>query len=176
MRACLTSARFNMLCDILKPAGAPESNPDFDQNPSDNWEYYQDPDSGAINKRWVDDPQTPDTDERRARAIIPNVALLARGVLVSGLQGAGSSEKFDDIYTNVDWVKATFPKGINITKRDQVTNIRQKRTNELVWAEEESSGAPATTFDVMGVTPVFDPFSNLMEYSVLLHRSEVQGG
>lgn len=174
-RACLTSARFSMLCDILKPAGAPESDPAYDQNPSDNWEYYQDPDSGAINKRWVDDPNTV-VNEGRARAIIPNVPLMARGVLTSGIQGAGSTERFDEIYHNVDWVKAVFGKNTNITKRDQITNIRTKRNGELVWKEEEISGYPATTFDVMGVTPVFDPFSNLVEYSVLLQRSEVQGG
>lgn len=172
-RACLTAARLSMVCDIIKPYGAPESNPNFDQNPSDNWEYYQDPDSGAIVKRWVDNPTTI-TDES-AKTIIRNVPLMARGVLTTGIQGAGSTERFDDIYTNVDWVKATFGKNTNITKRDQVTNVRT-RSGELVWKEEEITDYPPTVFDVMGVTPVLDPFSRLVEYSVLMQRAEVQGG
>lgn len=169
MRGCLTSVRFNMVCDILKPAGAPEIN-------SDQWEWRQDPDSGSIVKVWLDNPDTPDIDESRSGEVVSNVPLLARGVLTSGIQGAGSMEKYGDIYTNVDWIKATFPKSVVITKRDRVTNIRTKSNQEVVWKEEEISGYPPTVFEVMGVTPVFDPFSKLLEYSVLMQRSEVQGG
>lgn len=171
-RVCLTSARMTMRCSIIKPSAAPESNPAYDQNPADNWEYYQDPDSGAILKRWVDDVTTPLVDESRPGRVIHDVPLIARGVLTSGIQGAGSTERFDDIYTNVDWIKATFPKNVNITKRDRVTNISSK--GQLVWQEEEMSGYPATVFDVMGVTPVLDPFNNVVEKAVLLQRSEVQ--
>lgn len=162
-----------MMCDIIKPAGSPENN----INPDDTtWEYYQDPDSGAIVKRWYDDASTPDVDERRSGLLIPNVPLMARGVIDGGIRVAGTTERFSDTYENVDWVKATFGKNTRITKRDQVTNIRNKRNGELLWREDEISGSPATTFNVMGVTPVFDPFSRLVEFAVLLERAEVQGG
>lgn len=162
-----------MVCDIIKPAGAPENN----VNPDDTtWEYYQDPDSGAIVRRWPDNENTLDVNERRSGLIIPNVPLMARGVIDGGIRVAGTTERFSETYENVDWVKATFGKHTVISKRDQVTNIRNKRSLELLWREDEISGAPATTFNVMGVTPVFDPFSRLVEYAVLLERSEVQGG
>lgn len=170
---CIASARYSMVCDIIKPAGAPENN----VNPDDvTWEYQQDPDSGAIVKRWEDNALTTGTVESRGGLIVADVPLMARGVIDGGIRVAGTTERFSDTYENVDWVKATFGKGTVITKRDQVTNIRNKRTRELLWREDEISGAPATTFNVMGVTPVFDPFSRLVEYAVLLERSEVQGG
>ncbi len=165
---CLTSARYSMRCDILKPAGAPVVNGQTE------WEYRQDPDSGAIVKRWIDNPETPQ-NEFRGGQIIADVPVMARGVIDGGIRVAGTTERFDEIYQNVDWVKATFGKNTNITKRDRVTNIRTIRDGTVIWKEEEVSGAPATTFNVMGVTPVLDPFSNLIEFAVLLERAEVQG-
>lgn len=171
---CITSARYSMVCDIIKPAGAPETNADPSQ---EMWEYQQDPDSGAIVKRWKDDTSTLNINERKDALLIPDVSLMARGVIDGGIRVAGTTERFGNEYQNVDYVKATFGSGTSITKRDQVTNIRSKRNLMVpVWREEEISGYPATTFNVMGVTPVFDPFSNLVEYAVLLERAEVQGG
>lgn len=160
-----------MICDIIKPAGAPETNADPN---SGIWVYEQDPDSGAILRRWMDDPATPQIEGRGV--LIRDVPLMARGVIDGGIRVAGTTERFSETYENVDWVKATFGKGTSITKRDQITNIRNKRTGELLWREEEITAAPATVFNVMGVTPVFDPFSRLVEYAVLLERAEVQGG
>lgn len=169
---CLTSARYSMVCDIIKPAGAPENN----TTGGETWEFQQDPDSGAIVKRWVDVPETPE-DERRSGLIVQNVPLMARGIIDGGIRVAGTTERFGREYIAVDYVKATFGPNTSITKRDQVTNIRSKRDPAVaVWREEEISGFPPTTFNVMGVTPVFDPFSNLIEYAVLLERAEVQGG
>lgn len=166
-----------MVCDIIKPAGAPENN----ANPVDedsSWEFQQDPDSGAIVKRWKDDPNTFGVNERRNGLIVPNVELMARGIIDGGIRVAGTTERFGNEYQAVDYVKATFGPGTSITKRDQVTNIRSKRdiNGPPVWREEEISGFPPTVFNVMGVTPVFDPFSNLVEYAVLLERAEVQSG
>jgi len=164
-----------MVCDVIKPAGAPENNNNLTVGDS-SWEYQQDADSGAIVKRWVDNSVT-SVNEQRGGLIMPNVELMARGVIDGGIRVAGTTERFGNQYVNVDFVKATFGAGTSITKRDQVTNIRSKRDlGVAVWREEEISGFPPTTFNVMGVTPVFDPFSNLVEYAVLLERSEVQGG
>lgn len=166
-----------MVCDIIKPAGAPENN--SVETPGDSsWEYQQDPDSGAVVKRWSDDLNTPLINERRNGLIIPNVELMARGIIDGGIRVAGTTERYGNEYVAVDFVKATFGPNTMVTRRDQITNIRSKRdlNGPAVWREEEISGFPPTVFNVMGVTPVFDPFSNLVEYAVLLERSEVQGG
>lgn len=167
---CIASARYSLICDIIKPAGSPEATGTNDTT----WEYYQDPDSGAIVKRGPDDPETPEFIEG-AGTIIQDVPLAARGIIDGGIRVAGTTERFSDTYEGVDWVKATFGPKTSITRRDRITNIRQKKTGDLVWKEEEISGHPATTFNVMGVTPVLDPFSSVVEYSVLLERAEVQG-
>lgn len=170
-KRCLTSARFNMIADILKPAGSPGTASEL----SAGWEYQQDEDSGAILKVWVDNPVTDLVDESTiVQARITDVPLIARGIIDGGIRVAGTTERFSDVYQNVDYVKATFPKSVSITKRDRVTNIRVKRTGEVPWREEEMNSYPPTIFNVMGVTPVLDPFGTLLEYAVLLERAEIQ--
>jgi hypothetical protein len=69
-----------------------------------------------------------------------------------------------------------FPAGYRITKRDRVTNIRNAR-GQIIWKEEEMENEgvyKSTTFDVLGVTPVLDPFGNHIENYALLERAEVQ--
>lgn len=172
---CMTKVRFNMKADILKPLGAPETVIDVNtQGELGHWEYRQNEDSGAIERVWVDDPGTIDVDEGAYQpGIIRGVPLLARGIIDGGIRVAGTTERFSSVYEAVDFVKATFPKSVNITNRDRVTNVRNN-DGVIVWKEEQIPGAPATVFNVMGVTPVMDPFSKLMEYAVLLQRAEVQ--
>jgi hypothetical protein len=171
---CLTSARFNMRADILKAAGSPSMATD-NTNTEDagTWQYRQNEDSGAIETFWQpDDPTTQDVDETFGGKTIEGVHLIARGIMDGGIRVAGTTERFSEIYENVDWVKATFPSGTSITKKDRVTNISSR--GKLVWTNEEADGNPATVFEVMGVTPVIDPFGQVLELSVLLQRSEVQ--
>lgn len=170
-KRCLTSARFSMKADILKPAGAPETSITGEVA---EWVWQQDEDSGAIVRVFIDDVTTPEYDEStQVAAIIRDVPLSARGIIDGGIRVAGTTERFQDEYLNIDYVKATFPKGVSITKRDRITNIRNSK-GELLWKEEEANGHPATIFNVMGVTPVMDPFGNFLEQAVLLERAEVQ--
>ena len=174
MGMCMTSARMNMTCDIIKPAGAPLTT-DGSQPSAGSWQYRQNEDSGAIERMWIpDDVSTPNVNEGFVGTVLNNISLIARGVIDGGIRVAGTTERFSEIYENVDWVKATFPKGVPLTKRDRVTNIRNKRGKELIWREEELDGSPATIFNVMGVTPVLDPFGQLVEQNVLLQRASVQ--
>lgn len=161
-----------MKATVLKPAGAPETSAvTLDAKSVGQWKYIQDPISGAITRTWIevtDDPTT-QTDEY---AEFHDVACAIRGVIDGGIRVAGTTERFGETYENIDWVKATFPPTINITKRDKVTNIRNAQ-GQVVWLNEESNGKP-TIFNVMGVTPVLDPFSRVIYNVALLERSEVQ--
>lgn len=161
-----------MKATVLKPAGAPETSAvTLDAKSVGQWKYIQDPISGAITRTWIevtDDPTT-QTDEYTE---FHDVACAIRGVIDGGIRVAGTTERFGETYENIDWVKATFPPTINITKRDKVTNIRNAQ-GQVVWLNEESNGKP-TIFNVMGVTPVLDPFSRVIYNVALLERSEVQ--
>lgn len=162
---CLSSAKMNMLLDIIKISSSPEANVG-----TGKWTYVQDPDSGAIQRQWVDDdPNTVPVEG----TVVKDVPCLARGILGSGIKGVGSTESFDTVYMNVDWVRVSVPASTSITKRDRVTRIRDADGN-VIWKESEVDGTPATVFNVMGITPVPGPFGVAMEYSVLLKRAEVQ--
>lgn len=181
---CVLGARLSMTSDILKPLGDFTDDPDIPAAPTDPigyWEYTQDPDSGAIERKWVgsipDDPDTPDIDESLNNYQLVGVACEVKGVMSGGIRVAGTTQRMSDMFENIEWLQATFDVDTNITKTDKVTNIRNQR-GVLIYRNEEARGpgmaGGSTVFDVMGVTPVTDPFGNIVAQSVLLQRSEVQ--
>lgn len=161
---CLATAKMTMLVDIIKPSNAPES------TLSGDWEIVQDPESGEVTRTWVDDDPDTLTEEGH---IIKNVPCIARAVLGSGLNNVGNTERFDEIYKNIEWVKMQVPPGYSITKRDRMTRIRDQKGN-VIWTNEEENDSPPTVFNVMGVTPIPGAFGDVVEYMVLLKRADVQ--
>lgn len=150
--------------------------------PVGRYDYQQDPDSGAIVQVWIPAPDT-DAAEPGIQPVIPliegraagrRIQVMARGLIDGGIRVAGTTERFasNGIYENVDFVSIKFSADVILTKRDKITDIRN-RDGTLLWREEEFDNS-ATVFDVMGVTPVTDPFGNYIENSALLSRSEVQ--
>ncbi|AXH69580.1 hypothetical protein HWB79_gp233 [Streptomyces phage LukeCage] len=163
--SCLISSRFNMKATVLRQSG---TNPQ--ENPGGHWETVQDPDSGAIERVWVPDE---DSDTPGDQTLVINC--MVRGVTNGGIRAAGTTQRFSDIYENVDWAIIQFPASVVLSKYDRVTNISNSK-GQLIWREEEINQAPATVFQVMGSTPVVDPFGNHIENTALLQRAQVQGG
>jgi hypothetical protein len=134
-----------------------------------HWVDRQDEDTGEITRVWVTDSDvdTPGTQQREIPCIV-------RGVVDGGIRVAGTTERYTPagIYENVDFAKMSFPAGIVVTKRDRITNIKN-RDGVIIWKEEEFDSA-ATVFDVLGVTPITDPFGKHIENMALLQRAEVQ--
>lgn len=181
---CVLGARLSMTSDILKPLGDFADNPDVPASPTDPlgyWEYSQDPDSGAIERKWVgsipDDPATPDVDESLNNYQLTGVRCEVKGIMSGGIRVAGTTQRMSDMYENIEWLQSNFPADVNLTKNDKVTNIRNQK-GVLIYRNEEATGPSmaggATVFDVMGVTPVTDPFGTIISQSVLLRRSDVQ--
>jgi hypothetical protein len=164
---CLTSARFNMKADILRQNITTPNPPD----PEGEWTYKQD-ESGEIIRVWQPGSDNPDTVENEA-AGLESFRCEARGIIDGGIRVAGTTERFTEIYENVDYVKISFPASVRISKRDRITNIRDPKGN-IIWKEEEQPSAPPTVFNVMGVTPVIDPFGRHIESQALLERAERQ--
>ncbi|UVK60901.1 head-to-tail stopper [Streptomyces phage JimJam] len=163
--SCLISSRFNMRATVLRQAG---TNPQ--ENPGGHWETVQDPDSGAIERVWVPDE---DSDTPGDQTLV--IKCMVRGVTNGGIRAAGTTQRFSEIYENVDWAIIQFPASVVLSKYDRVTNISNSK-GQLVWREEEINQAPATVFQVMGSTPVIDPFGNHIENTALLQRAQVQSG
>lgn len=119
--------------------------------------------------------QDPVSGEVRNSYVVAKVGVLcfAHGIMEGGIRVAGTTERFSEIYENVDWANMRFGVGEPINKQSQIRNLRDLRGN-IIWREEEMVGAPPTIFDVQGVTPVVDPFGRHSENSALLQRHEIQ--
>jgi hypothetical protein len=164
---CLLSGRFSMQADLLHWTGITTGGSD-DVSQGSFGGTYQDPISGEILNDWepaVDDVNTPTVDE----STFSTFDCIARGIVDGGIRVAGTTERFGDIYTNIDFVKLWTPANVLITKRDRITNIRI-RNGAVIWNDEESDGLP-TVFNVNGVTPLFDAWNRHVENFVLLERA-----
>jgi hypothetical protein len=162
MMRCLSSAKFSMLADIIKPSGAPDDS----SSTSGHWTWVQDPDTGAFIQVWVTD--NPDTGP--IEGDVRTVKCRAKAALTGSIR---SAEQFGAQYLNDEWVKIELPFNADITLRDRVTNIRTM-SNQVLWSEEESSGNPPTTFEVFRVSPEIDGFGNLIGKIALVKRAVVQ--
>ena len=182
---CLLSSTYTMTADVMSrynvdvddsdnTTGADIENVD---GQSGHYEFQQDPDSGAIERVWRPyvAPVVPDGDPIPAPTREWTFDCIARGVVDGGIRVAGTTERWSTRGTidTVDYVTLKFPRDVLLTRRDRVTNIRDKRTGRLLWAEEEIGGI-ATVFEVNGITPVIDPFGVHVQNFALLQRVEVQ--
>jgi hypothetical protein len=91
---------------------------------------------------------------------------------------AGTTERWGETYVDIDYVRIEFPANVIVSKRDRITNIRNRK-GQILWVEEElapdgEGRFKATVFDVLGVTPVIDPFGKHSSNVAMLERSEVQ--
>lgn len=162
MVVCLTSARFNMKADILRQSAETET-------PEGEWVISHDPDSNEIIRVWEpNDNAEPNPDSQ-----LTTFKCIARGIVTTGLNAQGTGEKFGELYDASDFVRINFPPNVRLTRRDRVTNIRDAKGN-IIWVEEERTDGAPTIFQVMGVTPVLDPFGKHIENSALLERAETQ--
>ena len=174
LKGCITSARFTMKATVLR-----QNLPSAD-SPVDLGAYYevgQEPISGEIIREWNDrDPDVPS-------ATTEEIDCMAEGIVDGGIRVAGTTERFTNIYENVDFVRVTYPKNVLLSKRDRLTNIRNAQTGEVIWKEEETatynSGtglytSRSTVFEVLGVTPITNPFGAVTEFIALCSRAEIQ--
>jgi hypothetical protein len=175
---CLTGARFTMSATLLhQNSDYTPGYPDLDLY--GEWVNSQDPLTGEIVRIWEpfpdvpDDPATPEIDPT-----VGVVPCLARGIVDGGIRVAGTTERFGDTYENIDFVKLWVPSWVRISKRDRVTNIKDK-SGHIRWLNEEFDDPTdqlppvATVFNVNGVTPLFNAFNDMTEQFVLLERAEV---
>jgi hypothetical protein len=142
----IPNSRYNMLADVL------------------HQQITQDESTGQIKRSWF---------------FVADIRCIARGISGGGIRVVGSTERYGGgEYTDVEWVKVQTAH--NLSKRDRITNIRtvdhQGRV-VLVWEDtryiEEEAIAIPIEFEVVGSSPVMDPFGRLIEYDALLQRAEV---
>ena len=117
----------------------------------------QDPNTGAIKKEW----NYQKTLACSAKGIISNSASMR----------SGDRQVIGNKYSNEQMLEIrTLEK---LTARDKVTNICGKN-GEPIWKEINFPTETPTVFEVVGTTPVMDPFGNILAYNSMIKRSENQ--
>ncbi len=171
---CFTGARYVFYADVLRRGTASGDKVDLSQQ--GQWVVEQDPESWAMTERWV--PVDDDSDDTNVK--VWSVPCLVHGVIDGGVRVAGTTENFDNNYTNIDYARMFFPSNVIITQRDRITNIRSKKTGRVIWLDEEVNATNgvyrSTVFNVEGVTPINDPFGQHIENYASLKKADGYGG
>lgn len=117
----------------------------------------QDPDTGAIKKEWL---------------FYKTVDCHAKGVISNSATTRSSDKQiFNNKYVNDQIIQVRTEN--RLTTREKVTNIRDMSGN-YIWVELDFPTETPTVFEVMGTTPLTDPFGRVIGYNSSMKRSENQ--
>lgn len=117
----------------------------------------QDADTGAIKKQWI---------------FYKTVACHAKGVISNSSSTRNSDKQvMGNRYYNDQVLQIRTAE--KITLREKITNIRDA-DNNYIWTEINSPNDTPTVFEVMGTTPITDPFGKVIGYNSSVKRSENQ--
>jgi hypothetical protein len=117
----------------------------------------QDPDTGAIKKEWL---------------FYKSVDCHAKGVISNSATTRSSDKQiFNNKYVNDQIIQVRTE--VRLTTREKVTNIRDMSGN-YIWVELDFPTETPTVFEVMGTTPLTDPFGRVIGYNSSMKRSENQ--
>jgi hypothetical protein len=117
----------------------------------------QDTDTGAIKKEWIYQR----TIDCHAKGVISN----------SATTRSSDRQIFDNKYKNDQQIQVRTSE--RLTVRDKVTNIRDEQNNPI-WTEINFPNETPTVFEVVGTTPLTDPFGRVIGYNSSMKRSENQ--
>ena len=117
----------------------------------------QDPDTGAIKREW----SYHRTLDCHAKGVISN----------SATTRSSDKQVFSNKYMNDQIIQVRTSE--KLTMREKVTNIRDAAGN-VIWAEANFPTETPTVFEVIGTTPVTDPFGTVIAYNSSMKRSENQ--
>ena len=118
---------------------------------------YQDPNTGALKREWQYDRSMP----CHAKGVISN----------SASTRTGDKQVLSNRYTN-DQILQIRTTG-KVTLREKITNILSS-DGTAVWVEANFPTDTSTVFEVMGSTPMTDPFGTVVGYNTTVKRSENQ--
>ncbi len=117
----------------------------------------QDADTGAINREW----NYHRTVDCHAKGVISN----------SATTRSSDKQVFSNKYMNDQIIQVRTSE--KLTMREKVTNVRDAMDN-VIWSEINFPTETPTVFEVIGTTPITDPFGNVLGYNSSMKRSENQ--
>ena len=117
----------------------------------------QDPNTGAIVKEW----NYYKTVYCHAKGMITNSSTIR----------SSDNQTFNNRYVNEQNIQIRTAE--RITSREKITNIRDSKNN-VIWTEINFPTETPTVFEIIGTTPITDPFGNIIGYNSAVKRSENQ--
>jgi len=115
----------------------------------------QDEDTGALRKTW---------------AFTKTLPCFAKGS-VSSSSGGKDKQTYTTRFKDTESIQIRVDKFVS--HRDKITNIRNNE-GHVIWFELNYPTNTPTVFEVVGNTPITDPFGNVLGYNLLAQRSENQ--
>lgn len=170
---CLNTVRFNMIATVLNRYADIEGGLD-EEVKGGHWEWYQDEETGALGKRWIEDVATPTQPGQTHIVDVDrfDIECTATGFPEVGFRSSANTESYlDGRYLPSEVIKLVYPAKYVLSRRQFVTNIRG-RNKQILWLEEET-GQP-TVFEVQGVTPTFDPYGRHIDNLAVIKRARIQ--
>jgi hypothetical protein len=117
----------------------------------------QDPDTGAIVREWT---------------YYKTIPCHAKGVISNSATTRSSDKQiFSNKYTNDQMIQVRTAE--RLTSREKVANIRDAH-DVPIWQELNYPNETPTVFEVVGTTPITDPFGTVIGYNSSMKRSENQ--
>jgi hypothetical protein len=117
----------------------------------------QDPDTGAVKKSW---------------SYYKTVPCHAKGVISnSATSRTGDYQVLKDKYVNAQIIVVRTESKLSL--REKVTNVCSS-DGETIWTEIDYPTETPTVFEVIGSTPLTDPFGSVLGFNSTLKRSENQ--
>lgn len=117
----------------------------------------QDPDTGEMVRSWM----YYKTVDCHAKGVISN----------SATTRSSDRQAFTNKYANEQTIQVRTAE--RLTHREKITNIRDSDGN-VIWREINYPNDTPTVFEVIGTTPITDPFGQSIGYSSAMKRSENQ--
>jgi len=119
-------------------------------------EDTQDEDTGALKKNWI---------------FTDTVDCFAKGSVSSAGSRGQDKQQYTTKYKDTESIQIRVDKYIN--QRQKITNIRNKN-GEVIWYELNYPTNTPTVFEIVGNTPITDPFGEILGWNLLAQRSENQ--
>lgn len=119
-------------------------------------EEDQDPDTGAMIKRFM---------------FYKTLDCYARGVIQENVNRNLDKQTFGNTYTNNQFIEIRTSE--KLSQREKIKDIRDSSGN-IIWYELNYPNNTGTVFEVIGSTPISDPFGSIIAYNASLKRSENQ--
>jgi len=118
---------------------------------------FQDENTGAIKKEWT---------------YYKTISCHAKGVISNSATTRTSDKQIlSNKYTNDQIIQVRTEERLTI--REKITNIRDNK-NTPIWVELNYPSESPTVFEVVGTTPITDPFGMIIAYNSSVKRSENQ--